>query len=651
MRRTSPLLTVLLVAALALMLTQRARETRSFVTHGRDGGVMVRIPSMSFTRGTDEAHPDLPPSPFPQPLQPAQLTVARADAEWRLADERPARVLQLRPFLIDRCEVTNGQYRRFVAANDHSHCHPDEPRGNDHTPRYWRTFNPLMKDVAYTRDTPFQADTFTRDDAPVVGVDWFDAYAYAAWAGKRLPTEAEWELAARGADGRRWPWGSEWQWGRANTGGARKEDRIYAAPVGSYSNGRSPFGVEDMAGNVAEWCADWYQAGYYAQAPAHDPPGPASGDLRVARGGSSRNVASSVRCAKRFAHEPDFRQFDLGFRCAADDDAGAPAATETTIAASLSPSPAASPAVAALPSPLPRSSPPPDDMVTVPGGPFVMGATDGLADERPRRTVRLSPFSIDRREVTNAAFADFVRRTHAVERIEGPWFRASAEGCLMVLAHFEARYGVPLARYQGTDDVSLWQAAVGALEEMGPDLPRLVAEQAARPVRWVTWRDARAYAKFVGKRLPTEAEWEKAARGTDGRRYPWGSDWRGESPREAPSAVGTRTDASPYGCLDMAGNVWEWCDDWYAEDAYSICGNVDPRGPRGLPDGRLPSPDPNVDLLRSPRQGRERDTRKVLRGGAWCGTEAQRRFNWRTSRRLWSNPTYGSPDVGFRCAR
>jgi len=280
------------------------------IIHAHDGSVMMVVPAAKFTMGTNETHPDLPEGPLGKsPLKPYEILAVRAEPGWRHANE-PARTVVVAAFAIDRHEVTNAQYREFVdqisRSGDHRLCHPDEPDGKDHTPRYWRDFNPLLKDASYARTTPFGPETFMADAKPVVGVDWFDAYAYAAWAGKRLPTEAEWELAARGTDGRRWPWGNEWRWGRANIGGERrgmdvsvrgreKDGYIYSAPVGSYPQGRSPFGCYDMAGNAAEWCAE-----------------------RVVRGGSSRSLPSSVRCAARTIREPAFRTFTLGFRCAKD---------------------------------------------------------------------------------------------------------------------------------------------------------------------------------------------------------------------------------------------------------------------------------------------------------------------------------------------
>jgi sulfatase modifying factor 1 len=298
---------------------------------------MVVIPASQFLMGTAESHPDLPERPLgDKPLTPREVLLARADPAWRQADERPQRRVTVRAFAIDRREVTNAQYRRFLAelskSGDAPYRHPDQPAGKDHTPRYWRRYNPLLQDASYRAMVPFGEDTFTADDKPVVGVDWFDAYAYAKWAGKRLPTEAEWERAARGTDGRRWPWGNDWQWGRCNTGGEKqgldaasqrgpeRDGYLYPAPVGTYPDGDGPGGGCDMAGNVAEWCADWYQPDYYQHGPAADPRGPAQGACRVVRGGSSQSGPNGVRCAKRACYEPEFRNFSLGFRCAKDVD-------------------------------------------------------------------------------------------------------------------------------------------------------------------------------------------------------------------------------------------------------------------------------------------------------------------------------------------
>jgi len=304
------------------------------ITHSRDGSVMIAIPAGEFLMGTADAHPDLPAARLvPGRLKPVDVKIARAWEGWALEDERPQRTVRLRAYAIDRYEVTNGQYRRFLADvqqhGDAAWAHPDQPPGKDHTPRYWREFNPLLRDPEYAQLAHFHGATFMQDDTPVVGVDWFDAWAYARWAGKRLPTEAEWEFAARGADGRRWPWGDAWQWGRCNIvgdkvgadvrlGGREKDGFCYPAPVGSFPEGRSPSGCDDMAGNAAEWVADWYSPDAYRTTAADDPAGPASGAARVVRGGSSQNYPSQTRCAVRAHREPEFRTFTLGFRCARD---------------------------------------------------------------------------------------------------------------------------------------------------------------------------------------------------------------------------------------------------------------------------------------------------------------------------------------------
>ena len=355
---------------------------------------------------------------------------------------------------------------------------------------------------------------------------------------------------------------------------------------------------------------------------------------------------------------------------------------------------------------------PPAGMVLVPGGRFVMGSEDGAFDEAPAHSVDVAAFFIDRHEVTNAQFARFVRASDRYDAIQGPWFRACAEGCLDLIAHYERRYGTSWPG-QAADreengerrppleptDAARWQSALAALRQMlgrdlavaeetrhellasRPDVRQCIAVQAHYPVRNVSWHDARAYARWAEKRLPTEAEWELAAGGTDRRIYPWGDSWQadrcrtglvpaqaavfapGSAPGEkesrsepvesGPAAVGSYpAGASPYGCMDMAGNVWEWTADWYGEHYYADANAAtNPTGPAGLADGQLPAPYSNDALLRSARQGRSDNTRKVLRGGGWSAPRSQASFNARTTRRFWSNPNYWHPDVGFRCVK
>jgi len=351
----------------------------------------------------------------------------------------------------------------------------------------------------------------------------------------------------------------------------------------------------------------------------------------------------------------------------------------------------------------PASAQVPDGMILVPGGSFVMGDDTGGLDERPAHQVTLSPFFIDRLEVTNEQFGRFAREQDVHDSVAGPWFQFSVEGCIYQIANYRTRYdssfddfspdanASPEQQRQLRNDTARWNAALMALRRMLdrdesfpgdisleklvglPDVSALVRAQAKLPVRNITWHDAQAYARWAGKRLPTEAEWEFAARGSDGRRYPWGNHWipdrcqaglaptrspifdpfeNKSAPKEGPAPVGSTPDgASPSGCLDMAGNVWEWTADWYGETYYAKSNDArDPTGPAGLPDGKLPKPFSDTALLRQPEQGRSPVTRKVIRGGGWSGPPARSWFDTRSTRRLWSNPGYWHADVGFRCA-
>jgi len=196
-------------------------------------------------------------------------------------DESPEQIVQLDGFNIDRYPVTNAEYREFVEATGHR------------APRHWK-------------DGTVPAG---KEDHPVIWVSWDDAAAYAAWAGKRLPTELEWEKAARGTDGRAYPWGDTFDAALCNSQEGGVGD---TSPVSSKPDGASPYGVEDLSGNVWEWTADWYQAyrGSLYQLEAY-------GETdRTLRGGSWFDGADQVRATVRNKAKPSFRFSTIGFRCA-----------------------------------------------------------------------------------------------------------------------------------------------------------------------------------------------------------------------------------------------------------------------------------------------------------------------------------------------
>ena len=166
------------------------------------------------------------------------------------------------------------------------------------------------------RKMPDPPDWGWKDDHPIVNVTKDDAKAYCDWAGASLPIEAQWEKAARGTDGRKYPWGNQWDPGKLQCSKKDLGDAGSTAPVGSYPGGASPYGCLDMAGNVWQWCADWYDESYYAKSPARNPTGPATGADRVMRGGSwIIDFVRNFRCADRVRNLPDVRIGLIGFRC------------------------------------------------------------------------------------------------------------------------------------------------------------------------------------------------------------------------------------------------------------------------------------------------------------------------------------------------
>jgi formylglycine-generating enzyme required for sulfatase activity len=290
------------------------------------------------------------------------------------------------------------------------------------------------------------------DGVPVTYISRDEAEACCVANGVRLPTEIEWEAAARGGDDRLWPWGDEVPDATRATFG-----RGIGGPSlpGLHPAGSAPCGAQDLAGNVYEWTADG-----------------------AVRGGSYLSGPDELRCSARLPAHPAARDPYIGFRVVAVE---------------------------------PRRS---FDWVEVPAGNYVIGRDPG---ESRQRLVEVNGFELARTPVTNAQYGSFVAETGATAPPHWP----------------------------AADD---------------------------HPVTFVDWHEASAYCAWAGGRLPTEAEWEKAARGTDGRTYPWG-DEEDEGRAEvgtgikhgSTSPVGSHLDgASPYGLLDMAGNVWEWTSTEYS---------------------------------------------------------------------------------------
>lgn len=210
---------------------------------------MVYIPGGTFVMGSDHGDPD----------------------------EQPLHKVEIKPFYIDVHEVTTNQFQKFLEQTGHPQ------------PDFWHP-------------------TLDRPTDPVVGVSWSDAKAYATWIGKRLPTEAEWEFAARGGlDNTHPPGGEESLKEYANF------SSFGIAPVKSFKS--NTFGIYDMIGNVWEWCTDWYGRDYYSISPTKNPKGPVQGTYKVLRGGAWQSHKEQVRVTNRYYSLPDSKSFHVGFRC------------------------------------------------------------------------------------------------------------------------------------------------------------------------------------------------------------------------------------------------------------------------------------------------------------------------------------------------
>lgn len=498
---------------------------------GPDGGKMVWVPSGEFDMGADD------------------IIIGGYPGNRKVRVAGPVhRVRISRGFWLGKCTVTTTQYDQYCQATGTEYTSSFDDEG---------------------------------DNRPIVCVTWTEATAYCEQYGLSLPTEAQWEYAARGREGREYPWGDEWDPQMCCHVGNRGHPGDMTFPVGSFVRGASWCGALDMAGNVQQWCKDWYSDKYYAKSPGTDPPGPVSGRERLMRGGDWAGTSYSCRSAFRSWDAPSHRSPGAGFRCSVTPP-GMPVHPELPRRA-VSPQVPPQPMQRAGGSPWTRqgtkvgeeiTGPDGGTMVWVPAGEFSMGDDD------------------------------LGWKTHRVRISKGFWL---------------ARCTVTNAQYRRY------------CQETGARFPKSSDQVDDHPVVYVSWTKSRAYCQYYGLDLPMDAQWEYAARGPDARKYPWGDQWDRSmcctAEKRGPSgktfAVGSfPLGASWCGALDMAGNVWQWCRDWYSAEYYANLPDTDPPGPDG-------------------------GDYRVLRGGSW----SQVADFCLSAYRDHIGPARRDDTIGFRCSK
>jgi len=556
----------LAVAILAVALARCGQQPGSTKTEG--GTVALSTPSPTFTPVPATGSDDVPMVEVPTGEFTMGVTYGdalRRYREWAdggagfpqdFTPEIPQLVVDLPSFEIDQFPVTNTRYRACVAAGVCGQ----------------------VEGIEHHIDLPSDyADDPLYDDYPVRSVTWRDAVAYCGWVGKRLPTEAEWEKAARGTDGRIYPWGNIWN---------IEYITPLLSPVGSHPEGASPYSVQDVMTEGGEWTADLFGPypgnTYWSDFEARVWPYNTIdySTWRTVRGDTYRDsLAFLYWVTVRVGVDPDYAPY-VGFRCVRGQTPP-PALDEALVRIDI-------------PSTLqPVETVDLDSMVYVPAGTFIMGYAEPYTNSKgvneranamPAHEVYLDAFYIDRYEVTYADYVSFLNVMGGHE--------LACQGFTCVWVREPGDPG------SFSDVRILLEAGQYRVEPGYEDLP----------VDRVSWYGAAAYCAWQGKRLPTEAEWEKAARGTDGRLFPWGDEWDSgcvaDIPR--PYAVGSQEcNVSPYGVYDMLSNALEWVADWYAPDYYAYSPLRNPTGPeegdlrvvrsrgggpdRGLPN-RMPSP-------------------------------------------------------------
>src|SRR3569832_2134140 len=311
--------------------TPAPSQTANTPAHAIVNEEMMLIPAGEFIMGSDKADD-----------KGLQLVFGMVDPLF--LNEHPRHKAYLDAYLIDKFETSNKQYKVFITekqaatkAKGQNYPEPVEWVQNGYNESDEKLQSAAVARLRWIATEYFKLDLDTnkmekpelldalfkilryRDTLPVTGVNWFDAQSYCQWAGKRLPTEAEWEKAARGSEGLEYPWGNTWDGSKTNTGEQRDADAdVAVAPVGSYPADKSPYGVFDMAGNVSEWVQDWFQA-----YPGSDYQIKTNKEIhKVVRGGGVGFVFFVLLvffcCPRRPPADPPQHGSDVGFRCAQD---------------------------------------------------------------------------------------------------------------------------------------------------------------------------------------------------------------------------------------------------------------------------------------------------------------------------------------------
>jgi formylglycine-generating enzyme len=507
-------------------------------------------------------------------------------------------------FWLDTTEVTVGQYRRYVQANGGR--------------------------------MPASPSFGLNDNDPVVNVNWDEASGYCLWAEKRLPTELEWEVAARaGQGGAKFPSGDGIDQDHANFVGTGGRDRwAYVSPVGTFP--ANAFGLFDMAGNVWEWCADWYDS----QPRVVGIDGATSGTVRVLKGGAWNSPVKSLRVSNRGRFAPGARQEFIGFRCARSARA-----EEAVSPGSLAPA-AAKNEVSPQPSQVPTQTQPPSQPMSPTAGhtagtsnppppPVAPAVLPAVATAGPPTAARpaadaVPPVPIAAPEVRKRQFPP--AGIDMVWLPPGEFEMGCVRGDSECSGDEQPRHRVAFSQgfWIGATEVTLahYRAFSQASAHPVPRQPEWVED--SHPVVNVDWNDATAYCTWAGGRLPTEAEWEYGARaGTAGGKFPNGRSitheeanfdgigGRDQWPKSSPVAS---FPPNAFGLFDMLGNAREWCFDGYDDHYYFNSPANDPPGPAN-------------------------GNSRCARGGSWTSDPGRLRISYRDN----MDPSLSTVSTGFRC--